>query len=272
MAFEQQDKEYSCGAAALRYALTFLGKTVEEKAVRKASQTTPGGTDESGIVKAAKRYDCEAVVRNYRQFSTAFRSLMRYVQGGQPCILCVDGWTHWVAVAGASHSGVALFDPQSVEVATLVKPAALRRRWAYHEAAGGGPKPHFFLIAVRPRARHRHPKGIADDDIVRGLRRREDLREGWDRYLRDLLSVFDRNRRATDDSDPAWRFLANHAPFLVDTVASWDGEAPKRVYRAEMRNLSVVARAYGLRTRPRDEKKALVSLACILNRVALKSA
>jgi hypothetical protein len=37
-----------------------------------------------------------------------------------------------------------------------------------------------------------------------------------------------------------------------------------------MRNLAIVARAYGMRARPRDEKRALVSLACVLNREALK--
>ena len=272
MGFSQQDKDYSCGAAALRYALTFLGKNVGEKELRQASQTTFWGTDEGGIVKAARRYACETVVRNYRHFPAAFRSLMRYVQNGQPCILCVDGWTHWVAVAGASHNGVALFDPKSLEVAALIKPASLRRRWAHVKEGDAASAPHYFFIAVRPRARHRHPKGVVDQDVVLGLRKREDLREGWDRYLRDLLSVFDGGRKATGDSGPAWRFLAHHAPFLVETVASCDGEAPKRLYRAELQNLSVVARAYGLRTRPRDEKKALVSLACILNRAPLKIA
>jgi hypothetical protein len=56
----------------------------------------------------------------------------------------------------------------------------------------------------------------------------------------------------------------------VETVASWDGEAPRRFYRTELHNLTVVARAYGLRMRPREEKWALVSLACVLNREALK--
>ena len=50
----------------------------------------------------------------------------------------------------------------------------------------------------------------------------------------------------------------------------WDGDATKRFYRTELRNLAVVARAYGMRLRLRDEKQALLSLACILNREALK--
>jgi hypothetical protein len=272
MAFEQQDKEYTCGAAALRYALTFLGKHVAEKDVRRASQTTFWGTDEGGIAKAARRYGCEAVMRNYRRFPAAFGSLIRYVQSGQPCVLCVDDWMHWVAVAGANRNGVALFDPKSLEVAALVKPESLRRRWAYLEQRRGESAPHFFFIAIRPRVRQRHPKGFVDTDVVLDLRRREDLRGGWDRYLRDLLALFDRVGRRADDSTPAWRFLTRNAPLLVETVAAWDEEVSKRFYRTELRNLAIVARAYGLRLRPGDERRALVGLACILNREALKPA
>src|SRR5512133_1355979 len=151
MAFRQQDKDYSCGAAALRYALTFLGRSVAEKDLRRASQTTFWGTDEGGIVKAARHHGCEAVIRNYRHFPAAFRSLIRYVQNGQPCILCVDDWMHWVAVAGANRDGVALFDPKALAVAALITPVALRRRWAHFRAAGGEEDPHFFFIAIRPR-------------------------------------------------------------------------------------------------------------------------
>ena len=271
MAFEQQHKDYSCGAAALRYALTFLGKSVEERDLRRASQTTFWGTDEGGIAKAARRYGCEAVLRNYRRFPAAFRSLMRYAQSGQPCILCVDNWMHWVAVAGANRNGVALFDPRALEVAALVKPETLRRRWAHFRQSDGESDPHFFFIAIRPRVRLPHPRGVVDNDLVEGLRRREDLREGWDRYLVDVLGIFGRRRPPrADDSYPAWKFLVRTAPLLVETVASWDGEASKRFYSTELRNLAVVARAYGLQMRPRDERRALVSLACILNREALK--
>jgi len=272
MAFERQDKDYSCGAASLRYALTFLGKSVDEKDLRRASQTTFWrGTDEGGIAKAARRYGCEAVMRNYRRFPAAFRSLMRYVQNGQPCILCVDNWMHWVAVAGANRHGVALFDPQPKgrEVAALVKPELLRRRWA-HFKHHGAKDPHFFFIAIRPRERRRHPKGIADTDVVHDLRRREDLRENWDRYLQDLIELFGRTPSKAADSYAAWRFIRRNSELLVETVASFDGEVPKRLYRTELRNLALVGRAYGLTVRPRDERRVMVGLTCILNREALK--
>jgi len=118
--------------------------------------------------------------------------------------------------------------------------------------------------------RQQHPRGIVDSDVVLGLRRREELRGGWDRYLRDLLSIFGRRPSLAQDSYPAGRFIARSAPLLVETLSAWDGNAPKKFYRAEMRNLAIVARAYGMRTRPGHEKRSLVSLACILNREALK--
>jgi hypothetical protein len=271
MAFEKQSTEYSCGAASLRYALTFLGKTVEERDLRKASQTTFWhGTDESGIAKAARRYGCEVVMRNYRRFPTAMRSLIRYAQSGQPCILCVDNWMHWVAVAGANRNGVALFDPKAAEVAALVKPDSLRRRWAHFRSGDEEADPHYFFIAIRPRVRRHHPKGVADNELVHDLRRREDLREGWDRYLQDLIDIFGRRASRAEDSYPAWRFIARNAKFLTQMVSFWDGDAPQRFYRTELRNLSLVCRAYDFTMRPREEKRALVSLACILNRQALQ--
>lgn len=271
MAFSQQDKDYSCGAASLRYALTFLGKTVEEKDLRKASQTTFwNGTDEGGIAKAASRYGCEAIMRSYRRFPAAFRSLIRYVQSGQPCILCVDNWMHWVAVAGANRNGAALFDPKSSEIATLVKQGALRRRWAHFKKEDGADDPYFFFIAIRPRQRKHHPKGIVDNELVQGLRRREDLREGWDRYLQELIDIFGRRPSRAEDSYPAWKFLTRNTGFVTETVSFWDGAVPKRFYKTELRNLALVCRAYGFTMRPRDEKKAFVSLACILNRSALE--
>jgi hypothetical protein len=269
MSFHKQDKEYSCGAASLRYALTFLGKTVEEKDLRKASRTTANGTDESRLAKAAWRYGCEATLRNYRRFPAAFRSLTRYVQNGQPCILCVDNWMHWVTVAGANRNGAALLDPYAAGVATIVKPESLKRRWAHFKQEDGQADPHFFFMAIRPRVRRHHTKGIVDNELVQDLRRREDLREGWDRYLQDLIDIFGRRPSRADDSYPAWRFLARNTPFLTETVAAWDGDVPNRFYRTELRNLALVCKAYGFTMRPREEKRALVSLACILNRQAL---
>jgi hypothetical protein len=180
----------------------------------------------------------------------------------------VDDWMHWVAVAGANRNGVALFDPSAAEIAALVRPETLRRRWAHTKKEDGGADPHFFFIAIRPRVRRQHPKGIADNDLVHDLRRREDLREDWDRYLKDLIAIFGRRPSRAEGCYPAWRFIARNAGLVTTTVSDWDGEVPKRFYQTELKNLALVCRAYNFTLRPREEHRALLSLACILNRQA----
>jgi hypothetical protein len=247
----------------VRYALTFLGKHVDEKDVRRASQTTFWGTDEGGIAKAARRYGCEVVMRNYRCFPAAFRSLIRYVQSGQPCVLCVDRWMHWVAVAGANRNGVALFDPKSVEVATLAKPEFLRRRWAHRKHECGSTPRTSFSSRCGPGS------GIATRSVVdgchSGLRRREELRGGWDRYLRDLVSIFDRDRGRTEFA-PAWRFRPATQPCRGNRFGR-TATSPRQTTRCA----TFGRRRHGPAALG-EEKRALVSLACILNREAIKPA
>ena len=99
MAFEVQEKEWSCGAAALRYCLSLLGRTVTEKAVRKASGTGHmHGTNEDGLVRAARKFGCTAVPRRFRDFGHASRALLSYLKKDQPCILSVDDEDHWIVV------------------------------------------------------------------------------------------------------------------------------------------------------------------------------
>ena len=135
------------------------------------------------------------------------------------------------------------------------------RRWSSPRRCAGAGRtssrrtarsdPHFFFIAIRPRVRQRHPRGIVDNEVVQGLRRREDLRDGWDRYLRDLIDdlrapALARRRTATrpGGSSPATRRCSSRPS------RSWDGDAPKRFYRTELRNLALVARAYGMQHAP----------------------
>ena len=192
---------------------------------------------------------------------------MRYVQSGQPCILCVDGWKHWVTVAGASRSGVALFDPGRPGVAALLTKSRLRTRWKHVDEDMGG-DPYFFFIAIRPRNGGRRVPHVAKGihrEMVRQLRRSEELRQGWNQYLQDLKDIFEGPSRRVNGTVPAWRFIRRHSDLLVELVSFWDGALPKNFYRRELQNLAEVSRAHGFRVHPEDEKKVLISLACILS-------
>jgi hypothetical protein len=266
VSFKKQKTRYSCGAASPKYALTFLGQTVGEKELLKASGTTARGIDENGIVRAARRYGCVAVMRSFRSFPVAYRHLIRYVQSGQPSILCVDNWKHWVTAAGGSRRGIALFDPGSPRVAVLLQSSRLRTRWRFLEKESG--KEHYFFIAVRPvkgvRSRPRVTAGI-DSEMVHSLRHNEELRQGWNQYLQDLTDIFGVRLPRSPASVPAWQYLRRNADLLAELVCFWDGGLPKTFYRREIDHLIAVARAHGFRINPKKEKEVLVSLACILS-------
>jgi hypothetical protein len=266
VSFKKQKTRYSCGAASLKYALTFLGQTVGEKEILKASRTTTRGIDETGIIRAARRYGCVAVERSFRSFPVAYRHLIRYVQSGQPCILCVDSWKHWVTAAGGSRKGLALFDPGSPKVAVLLQSSRLRTRWRFLDRERG--KEHYYFLAVRPvngaRKAPRVTAGI-DKEIVRSLRRNDELRQNWNQYLLDLTDMFGDCLSRTHAGVPAWQFIRRNAELLADLVCFWDGGLPKTFYRREIDHLIAVARAHGFRINPRKEKEVLISLACVLS-------
>ena len=227
--FKRQAVKYSCGTTSLQYALTFLGTTVDEKDLRKAARTTTLGTDEQGIARAAQRYGHVAVMRTFRSFRIAYRHLMRYVQSGQPCILCVDNWKHWLTVAGASRKGAAAFDPGRPGVASLVTTTRLRNRWRYVPGEEDD-KPYFFFIAIRPgnggRRAPRVARGI-NRETVQELRKRDELRQGWNQYLQDLTDVFSDMNRRPSGTVPAWTFMRRNSELLVELVSFWDGSLPK---------------------------------------------
>ncbi|MCW8810139.1 MAG: hypothetical protein OQK64_04185, partial [Ignavibacteriaceae bacterium] len=59
MSFYPQPNKYQCGPFALKYALVMLGIFASEKSIAKrAGSTWWFGTDEIGLSRAAKYYDC----------------------------------------------------------------------------------------------------------------------------------------------------------------------------------------------------------------------
>ena len=109
---EFQERTFSCGPAALRAVLHVLGKSAQEKTIRKYARTTPrDGTDEAGIISAAKRYGCSASEFQTTSQISAWGWLISGLARSRPCLLCVDNWQHWTAVVGSLGQRALMFDP-----------------------------------------------------------------------------------------------------------------------------------------------------------------
>ncbi len=132
-----QQTPYSCGAAALGYALSALGKDVDEAKLRDLSNTTTDGTDETQLIAALTALGVDYA----EDRGSSFANLISQLRSGNTCVLSVDGHEHWVAVVGVLGDRVVLRDPTNtaanVEANTvhLLDETALAARWKAADSA-----------------------------------------------------------------------------------------------------------------------------------------
>lgn len=110
-----QGETFSCGPAALSNAFRTLGLRVSEAQVRKASGCTESGTDELGLMAAAREFGFSAVPNHTRDVRGAWAFVRSNVLDGRPCLLCVDTWGHWVTVTGIVGERVIVIDPANTQ-------------------------------------------------------------------------------------------------------------------------------------------------------------
>ena len=138
-----QERNYSCGPAAIRAAFHVMGRSVTEKALRAHAGTTNEGTDHNDILRALRHYSQRGKEYETKFHSHAWKWLRRRISAGRPVILCVDRWDHWVTVVGNVGSKILLFDPNSKSKYSGLRPYSqdsLLSRWNY--------KNTFYGIAI----------------------------------------------------------------------------------------------------------------------------
>jgi len=108
-----QLKSYSCGAAALVNAGRALGKKFSEGKVRKLAGTTEDGTDEVGLIAAARGLGLSATPNWTSDRNAAWSFVRANVLDGRPCLVCIDNWGHWATVIGIVGDRVLLMDPSN---------------------------------------------------------------------------------------------------------------------------------------------------------------
>lgn len=130
-----QLRHWSCGAAALVNAVLALGRSTSEGRVRKLAGTTQEGTDEHGLMEAARALGLTATPTSSADSAAAWAFVRASLLDGRPCLLCIDGWGHWATAIGIVGERVIVVDPSNtvrnlkeggVHVMTRTK---LLRRW-----------------------------------------------------------------------------------------------------------------------------------------------
>jgi hypothetical protein len=187
----QQSTSYECGPYALKHALKMLGVFVDERRLGRLAGTTPAGTDELQLARAADRVGCDLPLLRAAEPAQARRLLTAQLARGIPSLLCVDQWDHWIAVVGGDGERFAILDSAVPAVAAPIDWEKLAARWAYREAAAGAPAPALYdLHPVIPRGNTPGRARVGADAASRLAHpRRASLMRDWSAFARPLLAL-----------------------------------------------------------------------------------
>ncbi|KPK74818.1 MAG: hypothetical protein AMS25_19070 [Gemmatimonas sp. SM23_52] len=116
MGISRQPDKWQCGPYALKHALLMRGVLASEWEIGKVAGTTPLGTDENQLARVARHYGCELPTIRKVDADGARQELVTYLREGTPCLLCVNGWDHWVTAVQEEKGRFVILDSQQPDV------------------------------------------------------------------------------------------------------------------------------------------------------------
>ncbi len=263
MSFYPQPYKYQCGPFALKYGLVMLGKFENEREIgKKAGSTWWYGTDEIGLAKAAKSFNCKMKYFRRETPEEAVKALSYHLKEGLPCILSVDDWEHWITVITEQKNKFIVVDSALEKVIILYTPKQLLKRWKYVDESGFTSYDGYALTSKDKNNTKAHFSLEKARYVMRD--RNKQLAKKWDTYFNDLINIC-RPRTAHSKSTISFsEFLRRYEKMLVKSVADWHGSPPYKELHKILKNMQFVAEVYNLVVHTVDQKKVLVDLASIL--------
>ncbi len=269
MSFYPQPNEWTCGPFALKNALIIHGIMVDEKEISRIAGTHWwSGTDEIQLAKAARAFGCDLqMVRKY-QAERARRVLTSFLRQGIPTLLCVQEWSHWIAVVKEEKGKFILLDSVDPAVLTISSWSTLRNTWVYHQQDPYDDESVHTIYDLHPviprvRIKTRANMSLARARYLRHKNNRNFARL-WDEYLEDLLSICKARTPLSENVFSLGEFLRRHEAMILDQVEFWHGRVDRRAARKILENMHLVADTYGLVVHQEDEKRAIAGLTAIL--------
>ncbi len=264
MSFYPQPYKYQCGPFALKYALVMLGRFENEREIAKrAGSTWWYGTDEIGLAKAAKTYDCKMKYFRRETPDEAIKALSDHLKAGYPCILSVDNWEHWFTVINEQQGKFIVVDSGLDKVIVIYSARQLTKRWKYidDETDYISYDGYALLSKFKPRTKARFSLEKARY-VMRDSNRM--LAEKWDTYFNDLITMCRPRTSHITRSISFAEFLRRHEKMLVEEVANWHGQPGYEELKKILKNMRFVSEVYNLVIHTEDQKKTLVDLSALL--------
>jgi hypothetical protein len=264
MSFYPQPYKYQCGPFALKYALVMLGRFENEKEIgRRAGSTWWYGTDEIGLAKAAKSFDCKMKYFRREMPEEAVKKLSEQLKQGLPCILSVDNWEHWLTVINEQQNKFIVVDSGLDKVIVILSANQLLKRWKYVDEETGYISYDGYALTSNIKPTTKAKFSLEEAKFVMQNRNRE-LAEKWDAYFNDLINICRPRTPVSKRTISFNEFLRRHENLLVHQVANWHGIPTFNELNKILKNMRFVAEVYDLVIYSEDQKKALVDLSAIL--------
>lgn len=264
MSFYPQPYKYQCGPFALKYSLVMLGRFENEREIGKiAGSTWWYGTDEIGLAKAAKTFDCRMKYFRRETPEEAVKVLSWHVKRGYPCILSVDSWEHWITVINEQQNKFIIVDSGLDKVIVINSPKQIAKRWKYYDDETGDISYDGYALIPKFKPSSKAKFSLEKARYVMRERNKE-LAQKWDTYFNDLINICRPRTPNSKRTISFNEFLRRHETLLVQQVADWHGTPSYQELKKILKNMRFVAEVYDLVIYSEDQKKALVELASIL--------
>ena len=107
-----QQREYTCGPAAIVNAARALGVRVAERRVAKLASTAKNHeTDDWQMLEAIRGVGLIAEPLLAESRSAAWAFVKSSLSSGRPVIVCIDSYSHWTTLIGVCGDRVLMADP-----------------------------------------------------------------------------------------------------------------------------------------------------------------
>ena len=264
MSFYPQPNKYQCGPFALKYALVMLGVFKDEDQIGIiAGSTWWSGTDEFGLARAARRFNCKMKHFQSSNPEDARRMLIQELKKGHPCILSVKNWEHWNTVVSYQKGKYVVIDSELDKVVSVLTSNSLLRSWKYVEKDNDLRSYDGYALIPKFKVNTR-AKFTPDIARVVMYDKNEDIAKKWDQYTNDLINICKPRTKLSLNIITFSEFLRRNEENLIKRVANWHGEPTYSELKKILANMKFIAEVYDLIIAIDDEKRAAIDLSAIL--------
>lgn len=264
MSFYPQPNKYQCGPFALKYALVMLGVFKDEDQIGIiAGSSWWAGTDEFGLARAARRFNCKMKHFQSSNPDDARRMLVQHLKKGYPCILSVKNWEHWNTVVSYQKGKYVLIDSEFDKVVDVLSSSQLLRMWKYNEKGTDIKSYDGYALIPKFKVLTR-AKFTPEKAITLMYEKNEELARKWDHYTNDLITICKPRTKLSSNIITFSEFLRRNEKNLIQRVANWHGEPTYSELKKILSNMKLIAEIYDLIIPDDEEKRAVIDLASIL--------